>query len=459
MGNIYRIGGTPGGRVRLAQVKTSVLLSLLFLVVYTSCNWITSIRSDVGFWFFEWERNIPFLPLMILPYISLDLFFAAAPFLLRNKGERRMFARRVTAAILVAGAFFLLLPLQFGFPRPVVSGWLGSIYQFLHAFDQPHNLFPSLHITLQIILVDTYARHVRGVIRWLIQIWFGLIGISTLLTHQHHIIDVVGGFILAIFCLYIIRESIPRAPAVKNLRIGLYYGLGCGVVLALSIYLGPWGGLLLWPAWLLGAVAAAYFGAGPSIYRKQGGRLPLSAKIVLAPCLLGQYLSLICYRRHCRAWDEVVPGVWIGRKLNRSEADRAVRQGITAVLDLTAEFSEASPFLTGNYLNLPVLDLTAPTPAQLEEAAAFIQEHSLRGKVYVHCKIGYSRSAAAVAAYLLKNGRAKTAGEAVHLIRRVRPSLIVRPEIFDALKKFQTGSSQPLRQSIPQQNYAESWAR
>lgn len=459
MGNFYRFGGAPGRLMRLAQAKTSAQLSILFVAVYTSCNWITSIRSDVGLGFFEWERSIPFVPLMILPYMSLDLFFVAAPFLQRNEPERRVFARRITASILIAGAFFLLMPLQFGFPRPGVSGWLGSIYQLLYAFDRPFNLFPSLHITIQIILADIYARHTKGVLRWIIQIWFSLIGISTLLTHQHHIVDVVGGFILAIFCLYFVRESNPKPAAVKNLRIGLYYGLGCGILLALSIYWWPWGSLLLWPASSLGAVAAAYIGVGPSIYRKQGGRLPLSTKIVLAPFLLGQYLSLLYYRRHCRPWDQVLPGVWIGRKLSRAEADQAVSRGITAVLDLTAEFSEADPFLAGNYLNLPVLDLTAPTTTQLEEAAAFMQKHSLRGKAYVHCKIGYSRSAAAVGAYLLKNGRARTAEEAVRLIRRVRPSLIVRSEILDALRKFQIGSSQRLRQTNPQRNYAASWVR
>ncbi len=436
MGNLYSISGTPHWRVRLAQAETSVLLSVLFIVVYGGANWITSQRSDVGQWFFQWERNIPFVPLMILPYMSIDLFFVGAPFLCWDEGERRLFAQRVTMAIVVAGAFFLLVPLQFALPRPVVSGWLGGIYKFLHGFDQPFNLFPSLHITLRTLLADKYAHHTRGTLHWAIQIWFSFIGLSTLLTYQHHVIDIIGGFVLAAFCFYFVYEPSPKSSAGKNLQVGLYYTLGCGATLGFSIYTLPWGSLLLWPAFSLGVVATAYFGVGPSLYRKQGGRLPLSAQFLLAPFLLGQHLSLLYYRRQGRPWDEVVPGVWIGQRLNRPEAQRAVDQGITAVLDLTSEFSEAEPFLDAKYLNLPVLDLTAPTQTQLEKAAAFIREQSTRGKVYVHCKIGYSRSAAAIGAYLLKNGFANTVEEAARLIRRVRPSLIVRPEVLGALHSF-----------------------
>src|SRR5437588_2527472 len=98
-------------------------------------------------------------------------------------------------------------------------------------------------------------------------------------------------------------------------------------------------------------VAAAYLGLGPAIFRKADGCLPLSTRFVLAPVLLGQYLSLMYYRRHCRAWDEAARGVLIGRSLTEGEAIRAVQQGVTAVLDLTAEFTEAKAFRATNYHN------------------------------------------------------------------------------------------------------------
>jgi hypothetical protein len=42
----------------LIAARTSALLSLLFLVVYGGCNWLSSQRSDVGILYFEWERHI-----------------------------------------------------------------------------------------------------------------------------------------------------------------------------------------------------------------------------------------------------------------------------------------------------------------------------------------------------------------------------------------------------------------
>jgi protein phosphatase len=157
---------------------------------------------------------------------------------------------------------------------------------------------------------------------------------------------------------------------------------------------------------------------------------------VLAPVLLGQYLSLVYYRRQCRVSDEVAPGVLIGRTPTEAEAAAAVEQGVTAVLDLTAEFSESAPFRTTRYRNLPILDLTGPTQGQLREAVAFIAQEAERGTVYVHCKIGYSRSAAVVGAYLLASREASTVEEAVVRLRRVRPSITIRPEAIAAMRAF-----------------------
>ncbi len=447
MGDLHGISGPPRRRLMLAAARTSVQLSLLFLLIYGSTNWLAAHRSAsaVRAWYFGWEPNlIPYVPLLIVPYMSIDLLFFLAPFLCRDEREIRAFARRVTFSILVAAAFFVLLPLKLAWPpRPHMGGWFGDFMEASCAvpflMEYPHDLFPALHITLCLIVADVYARHTHGIVRTLSNTWFGLIALSTILTWQHHLVDLAGGALLAGFTFYLFRESDRRLPIVVNARIGCYYAAGAVIVLALAPALGLWSVFLLWPAAALGIVAAAYFGLGPGIFRKANGCLPPSTWFVLAPVLLGQYLSLLYYRRHCRPWDRVAPGLLVGRVLTDAEAVAAIDQNVTAVLDLTAELPEAKPFRALKYRNLPILDLTAPTQEQLQDAVAFIAEEVATGTVYLHCKIGYSRSAAVAGAYLLATHEAATVDEAVAQLRQTRPSTIIRPEAMDALHVFARG--------------------
>jgi predicted protein tyrosine phosphatase len=418
------------------QLAASIGLSALFLVVYGWTNWFTAQRANVPTLFFEWERSIPFVPLMIVPYMSIDLFFVAAPFLCRTNHELATFSKRIAAAILIGGVCFLLFPLRFAFERPHAGGWLGAVFDWFRGMDKPYNLLPSLHIALRTILADLYARHTRGFLRHASNIWFVLIGLSAVLTYQHHVMDVLAGFALGTYCLYFFPESAAPLPVLKNLRVGFYYSVGTVAIGALVVFWWPWGAFLLWPTVALGIMATAYFGLGPRVFRKTDGRLPWMTWWTLAPVLLGQWLSRLYYRRQCSAWDQLTPHVWIGGVLSRREASAAVHEGVTAVHDLTAEFSEAKPLRHLNYQNIPILDLTAPTSDQLEEMVRFIERESASGIVYVHCKIGFSRTAAAAAAYLFRSGLAGSMSEAIAWVRRVRPGVVMRPEILDALRAF-----------------------
>ena len=422
---------------RSKALVVSAGLSALFLIVYSGCNWITAHRANVGTFYFGWEREMPFVPFFILPYMSIDLFFVVAPFFCRTDHELSVLAKRIAVAIIVAGICFLLFPLRFAFPRPHANGWLGALFDWFRGMDAPYNLLPSLHAAFTLILVGLYFRHTRGFTRAATMIWFVLIALSPLLTYQHHFIDIMGGFVLAGYCFYLFRDSSHARPVVVNFRIGLYYAAGATVLVLMGAMFWPWGVLLLWPAIALGIVAIAYFRAGPIIFHKTEGKLQWSTRFVLAPCLVGQYLSLLYYRSQCRAWDKVTPQIWIGGKLGRRSAKKALCSGVVSVLDLSAEFSEAKLFRKINYRNIPVLDLTAPTQGQLVEMSNFIGNHSRNGAVYVHCKIGYSRSAAAIAAYLLISREVKTAEEAFAMIRRVRPSIVIRPEVRSALSEFE----------------------
>src|SRR2546429_6760475 len=131
-------------RVSVSRPKAfavSAGLSVLFLVVYSGCNWITGQRGYVGSFYFQWERAIPFIPFMILPYMSIDLFFVAAPFICRTDEDLRVFSRRVIFSILIVCLFFFVFPLLFFFSPSPVHGSLGwGVYLFFRMIFSFHVL-------------------------------------------------------------------------------------------------------------------------------------------------------------------------------------------------------------------------------------------------------------------------------------------------------------------------------
>jgi protein-tyrosine phosphatase len=114
---------------------------------------------------------------------------------------------------------------------------------------------------------------------------------------------------------------------------------------------------------------------------------------------------------------------------------------VTAVVDLSDTFSEVPTFLGLKYLHLPVLDLTSPTRQQVDEAVAFISEHIDHGICYVHCKVGYSRSAGVVGAWLLATRRTVTVEQTIEELRARRPAIVIRPEIRSMLENYARSAS------------------
>ncbi|MNE84451.1 hypothetical protein D3C80_1813610 [compost metagenome] len=93
------------------------------------------------------------------------------------------------------------------------------------------------------------------------------------------------------------------------------------------------------------------------------------------------------------------------------------------MFDLCAELSLDPGSVA--YRTLPVLDLTTPTPLQCQEAALAIESLRQHGPLLVCCALGYSRSATAVAAWLLHTGRANSVAEAFLVIQRARPGIVL----------------------------------
>lgn len=112
-------------------------------------------------------------------------------------------------------------------------------------------------------------------------------------------------------------------------------------------------------------------------------------------------------------------------------------QGIGAVLSLTEEPLTAGALAQHELaeLHLPVDDLHPPTPAQLDQALAFIDRQRALGKaVAVHCLMGQGRTGTVLAAYLIRGGL--SAEVALQELRIVCPGAVENREQERALQAF-----------------------
>lgn len=148
-----------------------------------------------------WDAWVPFWPASILPYASINLVYVGAFFLCRSERALQQLSLRLLAVQLGAFVCFWVWPLQWGGPAPAPAGLWAPAYGWLGSFDLPHNLLPSLHIAVLVVLWSL----LRSVAppRWLrwVHGWAGVVALSALTTWQHHVLDVAGGAALGALAL------------------------------------------------------------------------------------------------------------------------------------------------------------------------------------------------------------------------------------------------------------------
>jgi len=394
-----------------------------FYVSYPTANWLASLRAHVPVVVFDWERAIPFLPWTIVPYWTTNLFYALSFFVCRDRAELDSHGRRLVTAQVVAVACFIAFPLQMSFIKPATSGAFGFLFEVLGGFDKPFNQAPSLHVALTVILFDLYARVLP---RWVLPIfagWSVLVAVSTLTTWQHHFIDLPTGLLLGLLCLWLWpargdhRATWRLAQDTRRRTLAVCYVAGAAALAAVAALLGGTGLWLIWPALSLAAVALAYLAIGPGLFAKsEDGRIDIAAQLLLAPYLAGAWINSRLWTWHEARSVAIADGVLLGRFPSAADCTE-----VASVVDLTAELSR--PRGPTRWTSVPMLDLVAPDAAALRRAAEAIEEARRHGPVLVCCALGYGRSAAAVAVWLVRTGRMSDLDAALGHLRVKRPRL------------------------------------
>jgi membrane-associated phospholipid phosphatase len=178
-------------------VLLALLVFLVFWIVYGGTDYLSTGRT-LRRVHFDFELLIPFVPAMTLAYISMNGLFLLAPFLLRTPRELAALAASLVAAILIAGIGFLLWPAEPAFPQPKDSGIWADLFHTADRLNLRYNMAPSLHVALSVATVAILARGRGKPMAVSLCFWGVLICVSTVLVHQHHLIDIATGAALGI---------------------------------------------------------------------------------------------------------------------------------------------------------------------------------------------------------------------------------------------------------------------
>lgn len=172
-------------------------VGVAFFSVYPTCNWFGAHEAVSTYHLYlDAELIIPFVPIFYWFYISLYVIFILPP-LFMSVPELKVLGKRIIVATVISGIIFIVFPTSLGFERVVPTGFYANLFSTIFSLDLPHNLVPSLHVVYSTFILLGAANAVQNnLLKGIFLVWLGLISLSTVLVHQHHIFDVVSAFVL-----------------------------------------------------------------------------------------------------------------------------------------------------------------------------------------------------------------------------------------------------------------------
>lgn len=187
------------------------------------------------------DGTLPLQPAWALVYGTLYLFLIVLPvFVVRQEEQIRRTVYAYLTIWITAYVIFLAYPTMASRPAEVMGkGFAAWGLRFLYDADPPYNCFPSLHVAHSFVSALTcYRVHRRLGIAAMI--CASLVGLSTLFTKQHYILDVIAGILLACGAYALFLRNYPRQQ-VPELDRRLAPVLALSIVAILAIVLaGFW---------------------------------------------------------------------------------------------------------------------------------------------------------------------------------------------------------------------------
>ena len=190
----------PDGKLGIL-VTQAVFLTVLS-ALWSAVNYFSGQSTDRLPLYLPWEAEIPFVWAAVPIYLTLDLAVGISPFAFSGWRAALPLQLTLLVQLLIAIPGFLLLPLELGFTGDHPTGIWGDLARALDVPDfGSWNHIPSLHVSFAWAVAWFVGQSLKKPVRMMLYGWAGLVTVSTLLVHEHHLIDAAAGAILAVATL------------------------------------------------------------------------------------------------------------------------------------------------------------------------------------------------------------------------------------------------------------------
>ncbi len=211
--------GLPRGRHAWMAVGFALSFQALWLLLYGGADWLAAHmpwRLEVGM---AWEQRIPFVAAAALVYLSMGLMLGLLPFALRRWQDLFPVWVCLCAETAVAALCFVLLPVRTSFPPREAGGWTGAVFDFADTLNLSNNFLPSLHVAFAVTAALALQARTGRAARVGLWAWAGAIAASTLLMHEHQLLDVFAGVLLAAACWHACHRRAGRPAVLQAVQI------------------------------------------------------------------------------------------------------------------------------------------------------------------------------------------------------------------------------------------------
>lgn len=191
----------------LSSLVTIPLLNIIYVYLNHPGGTVYSLVTD-------FDRQIPFLKMFVLPYVSWYPFLFIAFGYLAYKNREVFYRTLLQFNIGMLICYGVYAVYQTHVPRPELVGddWLLQAVRMVYRSDEPFNCFPSIHVLTSYFMMKAYlgAANVPRTFKAVVAVVSVLIILSTQFVKQHVLLDIVGAVLVAegvIYAISLVRKG------------------------------------------------------------------------------------------------------------------------------------------------------------------------------------------------------------------------------------------------------------